>query len=87
VRHGIDPSEDGGRIEVSAAVRDGRCVARVVDTGVGMQQPDDGRGTGLATLRERLQLAFGGDARLSLAGLVPHGTSAEVEFPAQRSAP
>ncbi len=87
VRHGIDPSEQGGRIEVSANVRDGRCIARVVDTGVGLKHAVDGLGTGLETLRERLKLAFGGDARLSLTGLVPHGMSAEVEFPAQRSAP
>ena len=84
VRHGIDPSEQGGRIEVSASVHDGRCVARVVDTGVGLKHAVDGLGTGLETLRERLKLAFGGDARLSLTGLVPHGMSAEVEFPAQR---
>jgi hypothetical protein len=86
VRHGIDPGEEGGRIEVSVLVREGRCVARVVDTGVGLQGAGNGLGTGLSSLRERLQLVFGGDARLSLSGLVPHGVSAEVEFPAQRSA-
>ncbi len=85
VRHGIDPSEPGGRIEVSVRLHEGRCFAHVVDTGVGLQHAVDGLGTGLATLRERLQLAFGGDARLSLTGLMPHGVSAEVEFPAQRS--
>ncbi len=90
VRHGIDPAEEGGRIEVSVSVRQGRCVARVADTGVGMRPAgaaaEAGLGTGLATLRERLQLAFGGDARLSVTGVVPHGVSAEVEFPAQRGA-
>jgi hypothetical protein len=84
VRHGIDPSEEGGRIEVSVSLHEGRCIARVVDTGVGLQQGVGGLGTGLTTLRERLQLAFGAEARLSLTGLVPHGVSAEIEFPAQR---
>jgi hypothetical protein len=37
-------------------------------------------------LLERLQIAFGGDAQLRLAALHPRGASAEVEFPAQRSA-
>ena len=83
VRHGIDPGEEGGRIEVGVTVREGRCIASVVDTGVGLQHADDGLGTGLSTLRERLQLAFGGDAQLRLSGLVPHGVCAEVEFPAQ----
>lgn len=84
VRHGIDPSEEGGRIEVSITLREGRCSARVIDTGVGLRQGSDGLGTGLSTLRERLQLAFGGDARLSLTGVVPHGVCAELDFPAQK---
>jgi len=84
VRHGIDPSEEGGRIEVSVMLRDGRCIARVIDTGVGLQPASEGLGTGLSSLRERMKLAFGGDAHLSLSGLVPHGVSAELEFPAQR---
>jgi hypothetical protein len=85
VRHGIDPSEDGGRIEVSVSVRDGRCFARVVDTGVGLQHAGADPGTGLSSLRERMQLAFEGDAQLRLSELVPHGVCAELEFPARRS--
>jgi hypothetical protein len=83
VRHGIDPSEEGGRIEVAVGLREGRCIARVVDTGVGLGLGGEGLGTGLATLRERLQLAFGGDAQLRVSAVVPHGVSAEVEFPAR----
>ena len=86
VRHGIDPSEEGGRIEVRVRVRDGRCRAEVIDTGVGLQQAGDGLGTGLSNLRERLRLAFNGDATLNLSTLQPHGACAEIEFPAQRSA-
>src|SRR5687767_12635944 len=36
VRHGIDPSEEGGRIEVCVQVRGGRCCAQVRDTGIGV---------------------------------------------------
>lgn len=86
VRHGIDPSEQGGRIDVRVRVRDGRCRAEVIDTGVGFRQTSAGLGTGLANLRERLQLAFGNDASVSLSALAPHGTAAEVEFPARGSA-
>jgi sensor histidine kinase YesM len=83
VRHGIDPSEEGGHIDVEARVAGGRCTVRVVDTGVGLQAAGSGLGTGLASLRERLQLAFGGAAELRLHEVEPHGVCAEVEFPAR----
>jgi signal transduction histidine kinase len=85
VRHGIDPSEEGGRIEIQVQLKDGRCQVRVSDTGIGLQQTGNGPGTGLSTLRERLQLTFGGDAQLRLSSLEPHGVCAELEFPAQPS--
>jgi signal transduction histidine kinase len=83
VRHGIDPSEEGGRIDIDVQRRDGRCVVRVTDTGVGLRPSGEGLGTGLSTLRERLQLAFGGDAQLRVSALHPHGARAELEFPAR----
>jgi len=86
VRHGIDPSEEGGRIEVRVRLRDGRCRAQVIDTGMGFRRAGTGLGTGLSTLRERLQLTFGSDAQLRLVTLDPRGVRAEVEFPAPRSA-
>ncbi len=86
VRHGIDPSEEGGRIEVRVEARGDRCRLQVRDDGMGLGSAGDGLGTGLASLRERLDLLFGGDARLTLLAIVPRGTSAEVEFPAQRAA-
>lgn len=86
VRHGIDPSEEGGRIDVRARLRGGRCRAEVVDTGVGLRAAAGGLGTGLASLRERLALAFDGDATVALAALEPHGLCAEVDFPARTPA-
>ncbi len=87
VRHGIDPGEKGGHIEVAASLRDGRCFVRVTDTGIGLKSAGHGSGTGLSTLRERLQLSFRGDARLRLAENEPHGVCAELDFPAQRATP
>jgi two-component sensor histidine kinase len=84
VRHGIDPSEEGGRINVDVILREGRCLVRVSDTGVGLQSMSEGLGTGLSTLRERMQLTFGGDAQLRLLEVEPHGVCAELEFPARR---
>src|SRR5262249_18358970 len=56
VRHGIDPSEEGGRIEIAVERRGERCVVRVADTGAGASPSANGLGTGLTTLRERLRM-------------------------------
>jgi Histidine kinase len=82
VRHGIDPSEVGGRIDIHVALHDDRCRVRVCDSGVGLQATGSSLGTGLSTLQERLKLAFGGHAQLRLSALQPSGVCAELEFPA-----
>jgi Histidine kinase len=82
VRHGIDPSEDGGQITIEVQRHDGRCLVRVTDTGVGLGHSASGSGFGLTTLRERLQLSFGSTVELSLAEHAPHGACAELNFPA-----
>jgi hypothetical protein len=83
VRHGIDPSETGGDISIEVRLQAGRCIASVTDTGVGLAATGSGLGTGLASLRERLQLAFGNEARLQLSEVTPRGVRAEVSFPAR----
>jgi two-component sensor histidine kinase len=85
VRHGIDPSETGGSITILVCQQSARCLASVTDTGIGLQMSGSGLGTGLGSLRERLQLAFGADAQLLLSEVVPHGVRAEVSFPARRA--
>lgn len=81
VRHGIDPSEEGGHIEVRVVVEGDRCRASVRDTGVGLRKAAGGLGTGLATLRERLQLVFGDRAQLRVDAVQPRGVLAEISFP------
>lgn len=84
VRHGIDPSEAGGSIEVGARrdVASGRVHLWVADTGRGIDvsQPP---GTGLANLRARLAATYGERASLVLSGVEPHGVRAEIELPAE----
>ncbi len=88
VRHGIDPSEEGGHIDVRVSLRGGRCQMQVTDTGVGIQagatHANSGTGTGLASLKERLQLVFNGDARLCLSEIDPHGVCVLLDIPASR---
>ena len=83
MRHGIDPSEEGGRIDVDIETIGGRCVVRVTDTGAGLRESAEGLGTGLTALRERLQLIFGDAAHLRLTPNNPRGTVVEIEMPAQ----
>ena len=81
VRHGIDPSETGGAIVVSARcdVASGEVRIAVADSGVGMRETAPG-GTGLTNLRARLAAAFGSSARLELHEAQPSGVSAEIVF-------
>ena len=81
VRHGIDPSEQGGRIEVGGALDGAMQRARlwVADTGVGLRS-DYTAGIGLENARERLRGVFGADARLDLQSQAPRGVRAELAF-------
>lgn len=83
VRHGIDPSEEGGRIDVDIARIGERCVVRVADTGAGLHQSAGGSGTGLTTLRERLHLIFGDAAHLRLTPNGVRGAVVEIDMPAR----
>jgi Histidine kinase len=81
VRHGIDPSEEGGSIEVSGTQPEPHLPVRlwVSDSGVGLAQ-QMGSGTGLRNLRERLQVVYGASARLDLTENLPRGLRAEIQF-------
>jgi hypothetical protein len=85
VRHGIDPSEEGGHIAIEVRVTEGRCWIGVADSGAGLQAASVGLGTGLAALRERLALVFGEDAKLSIRAREPRGVVAELTFPAREA--
>lgn len=87
VRHGIDPSEVGGRIDVEIR-RDGNsCRVTVTDDGAGLRPTDGGLGTGLAALRERLALDCGASAWLEVRARAPRGVIAIARFPAREAMP
>jgi signal transduction histidine kinase len=83
IRHGIDPSEQGGRIEVGAqrgsGIESGSGELRVwvADSGVGMSEQAR-PGTGLSNLRARLAAFYGPAARLDLLEQHPHGLRAQI---------
>ncbi|MFZ6722608.1 sensor histidine kinase [Undibacterium sp. Ji49W] len=87
VRHGIDPSTEGGRIEVGGKqdTASGLVTLWVSDTGVGMAETAQ-PGTGLANVRNRLQACYGSDARLDLHEQLPHGLRVELIFKPEKTA-
>ena len=87
VKHGIDPSEAGGHIDVRVQVHGERLNVCVFDTGIGLRAGHTGDGTGLANVRERLALACGGNTRLELKPNSPLGVIAEIEMPVLAGSP
>jgi signal transduction histidine kinase len=85
VRHGVDPSEDGGSIALSARRDGGQIRISVVNTGRGLDR-EAVPGTGLANVRERLKARFGSTARLELSEQPGQGVTAALVFDAAPSA-
>jgi sensor histidine kinase YesM len=85
IKHGIEPSRTGGRVDVSASRTDDRVTISVVDTGVGLAatagEKEVGSGLGLSNIAQRLQAIYGDAAKLSLKENPPHGCSATLVFP------
>ncbi|MBK0392755.1 sensor histidine kinase [Ramlibacter algicola] len=80
IRHGIDPSVRGGRVEVLCTTeRDGTVQLEVIDDGAGLSEKA-GEGTGLANLRQRLAVFYGPRARLELAEHEPQGVRARIRI-------
>ena len=85
IKHGIEPSPRGGRVDV-AVERDGANVALVVsDTGAGLTSGLSPGGIGLANIRERLALLYGERATLTLEENEPAGFRARIVLPASRN--
>ena len=83
IKHGLNPSPDGGAIDVGAKLDRGDLVVTVADTGVGFgAAATGGAGIGLANTRARLAAIFGPRADLSLAANAPSGVVATIRAPA-----
>lgn len=83
VRHGIDPSEEGGRIQLSIG-----CVGNSLRIEVQNTCPEHaeriesaGLGTGLEVLKERLRLNYQGRAHFRQAWLSSGDFYVQIEFP------
>jgi signal transduction histidine kinase len=80
IKHGLNPSPDGGLIRIVACEDDGRLILSVADTGVGFA-PGSGAGTGLSNLRARLAAQFGDRGSLALENNALGGVTATIALP------
>ncbi len=82
IKHGLEPKPEGGLLRVEAAVVDGDLRLTVSDSGVGLAADwQQGGGTGLKNIRERLALRYGAAAQLSVGPLEGGGTQVVARLP------
>ena len=80
IKHGLEPKIAGGTITVRAQVVEATLHVDVCDDGIGinLHAPD---GVGLANIRERLQLLYGGAAELVIEAPMTGGSCASIRLP------
>ena len=85
VRHGLDPSEQGGTIHIGARATGEETRLWVTDNGVGLSEHAQ-PGTGLNNLRARLSSFYRPAARLELQQSPEQGLLAEIVIPGPQAA-
>ncbi len=86
IRHGVEPLEGKGQVDVTVRRDNGAIRIRIADTGKGFALGPDGRplreGIGIANTRERLEHIYGGAASLVLRNGDDGGAEVIVTLPA-----
>lgn len=80
IKHGIEPSLRGGRIDIRAEKSGTDLIITVQDSGVGLSDMPN-NGIGLQNARDRLRLQYGVRATLSIVEAEQGGVIAEVSIP------
>jgi hypothetical protein len=82
IKHGLEPKPEGGELSIKAEIVHGNLTVTVADTGLGFgKAATAGTGVGLANVRERLALMYGGKATLSVKENQPTGTVVTIVVP------
>jgi sensor histidine kinase YesM len=91
IKHGIEPKVGPATISVNATLLpDGLRMSIVVrDSGIGLQQTPEtkGSGLGLNSVRERLKLLYGSAATLTVNGAAEGGVISEIQAPLKLETP
>ena len=80
IKHGLEPTEAGGNVRISARETGDRIRIEVTNDGANLDPLARG-GTGLSNIRERLRALHGDAARLVIEERKPQGVLARIEFP------
>ncbi|MFK3738140.1 sensor histidine kinase [Massilia sp. TN1-12] len=80
IKHGLEPKIAGGTVVVRAGVAGSTLQVEVCDDGIGID-PHADDGVGLANIRERLQLLYGGQAELAISMPEGGGACATIRLP------
>ncbi len=86
IKHGLESRTSGGTVWILASEADGRVAVTVADDGQGFSEQSNGTGIGLRNVRERLRLAYGSEASLSVVANFPSGVAATITVPASDAA-
>jgi sensor histidine kinase YesM len=83
IKHGIEPSAEGGSITLAATHTEDCVIVTVTDTGRGLVSPNavDSHGVGLTNVRERLAALYGSHGRFALEPVSPRGVRATLSLP------
>ena len=87
IKHGLEPKSGGGNIWILASTTTTHLCVTVADDGRGLhsQQTETMKsqvsGIGLNNVRERLQLAYGGEAAFEMVANFPSGVAATIRLP------
>ena len=83
IKHGVEPSADGGSVKLAARRTGASITVTVTDTGRGGadEQRTDGQGVGLTNVRERLAALYGARGRFALEPAAPRGMRATLSLP------
>jgi hypothetical protein len=91
IKHGLEPKSGGGNIWLRARRIEGSegdyYTVTVADDGLGFNTQNQGTGIGLNNVRERLKLAYGTEATLTLVPNFPSGVAASIRLPLQHPKP
>jgi LytS/YehU family sensor histidine kinase len=84
IRHGLEPTIEGGRIDITAARVGAALVLTVRDSGVGLASNAATRGTRFGTqqVRDRLAALYGDAASFTLEPAAGRGSVARIALPA-----